>query len=64
MKNPPGSEAERAEEKGQAANHDAGRAPTVEEEAAADHNQLDPDVVENYEEYLATAKKVRCEGKI
>lgn len=60
----PSSETHRAEEKDQAANHDAGRAPTVKEEAAADRNQLDPDVAENYEEYLATAKEVRGEGKI
>ena len=54
----------RADEKDADAAHRADRMPTPEEEAAADRNQLDPDVAEAYEEAIERGADVKGEGEI
>ena len=44
--------------------HRADRMPTPAEEAAADGNQLDPDVAEAYEEAMERGANVKGEGEI
>ena len=44
--------------------HRADRPPTPEEAAAAERNQLDPDVAEAYEEAAERGANVRGEGQI
>lgn len=43
---------------------DAGREPTPDEEEAADRNELDEDVVENYEDMTERGAHQRGEGRV
>lgn len=43
--------------------HDADRPPTPEEEAAAESNQLDPDVAESYKDAMERGASQEGEGK-
>lgn len=53
-----------ADEADARASHGADRMPTPEEEAAAERNQLDPDVAEAYEEAIERGANVKGEGEI
>jgi hypothetical protein len=58
-------DATRAEEEEEAgAAHAADRAPTAEEEAAAEKNTLDPDVAEHEREMGRLGAEVKGEGQI
>jgi hypothetical protein len=58
-------DAPRAEEEDEAAAaHVAGRAPTAEEEAAAERNTLDPDVAAQEREMDRLGAEVKGEGQI
>jgi hypothetical protein len=43
--------------------HDADRPPTPDEEAAAERNQLDPDVAESYKDAMERGAAQEGEGK-
>lgn len=60
------SDATRQEEQREAtAGVDAGRAPTADEEAAAERNaEVDPAVAKNYEESVERGANVKGEGQI
>lgn len=53
-----------ADESDARATHRADRPPTPEEAAAAERNQLDPDVAEAYEEAAERGAHVQGEGQI
>ena len=46
------------------ADHRADRMPTPEEEAAAERNELDPEVAQAYEKAMERGANVEGEGKI
>ena len=46
------------------ARHQADRMPTPDEEAAAERNQVDPEVAEAYEDAMERGANVRGEGAI
>ena len=54
----------KADESDAEAPHRADRMPTPAEEAAADGNELDPDVAEAYEEAMERGANVKGEGEI
>ncbi|MCU1346528.1 MAG: hypothetical protein JWL70_2794, partial [Acidimicrobiia bacterium] len=60
----PTQETKQIEELDAQQHRDAGRAPTPEEEAAAERgkSELTPEAAENYEEYLKKAANVQGEG--
>jgi hypothetical protein len=53
-----------ADEHDARATHVADRMPTPEEEAAAERNQLDPEVAKAYEEAAERGANVKGEGEI
>jgi len=53
-----------ADEQDAHAAHAADRAPTPEEEAAAERNELDPQVAKAYEEAAERGANVKGEGEI
>lgn len=55
---------EEAEEQEAHAPHAADRAPTPEEERAAEENELDPAVAEHYREAIETGAELKGEGEI
>jgi hypothetical protein len=60
----PSSETRAAEREEAAAEHDADRPPTEDEERAVADREADPEVAEHYEEMTERGAKQRGEGRI
>jgi len=60
----PSAETRDAERDEAAAPHDADRAPTKDEEAAAEGNSLDPETAEHYEEMAERGASQKGEGRV